>query len=412
MAALPIPPPNLPALLAPILPALPSATVSTEPALAILPLLSPILRQRVRLFSSTTSTTTTAEPWLRLLCYDAAKAVRLTAVVRSGALEPHPVSGDVEVDWDRDSTLRFRRLDSETLQALALLNELDLAFRLVYCAGEDAWRVGELTVAEGAALSGFGGFASIAEAEAQFAAVRAPGAGSKINNTNINNSNGNSNSNSNNNEADDDDDDDDDGYWDRYDATPARTPAPLPSHASTSNPAPLINGNHTAADDDDDDDDDDYYAQYDQVQPALDNRDPDEEAAAAHLTRFDPPLGLARHQLPEQPQAPVPPALSPNDLSPSGWTTADLDPDTDPLAASAILQPRPDSSASSSGAVAVAHLEASAGKQAQSEFGVRQHIGRSVRNLWALARASGIERDEFEGIVRTELELLGLGDED
>jgi hypothetical protein len=60
----------------------------------------------------------------------------------------------------------------------------------------------------------------------------------------------------------------------------------------------------------------------------------------------------------------------------------------------------------------VAKLEESAEKRDQSEFGVKQHISRSIRSLFLLSRASGIDREEFERMVRTELDVLGMHEED
>ncbi|KAL6886611.1 hypothetical protein HDV57DRAFT_395225 [Trichoderma longibrachiatum] len=400
-----IAPPDLANLLAPILPALPAAAASTEPAVGILPLLSPILRQRVNLFSSSST-----EPWLKLLCYDAAKAARLVEIVQSGRLEPHPVSGEVEVDWGYDAQTRFRRLDPETLQALTVLADLGLAFQLVYCVndaagGGDGWRLGELTPADKAApFAQFGGAPTLAEAEAQFKEPKkAPNPAASYAN------NGSATS------GEDlmDDDDDDDGYWDRYDATPARTPAnnrsPAPRAAGAgalTSTAPLGTSYdaQAAVDNDDDDDDDDYYAQYDDVQPAMDNHDPDEEALLrAHI---QPPLGLARVS---------------NDAADSrgSWSSsaeADTSNNDSPPKKTespsaqelALLHPRPESSASSNGSNTVARLEASAGKQEQNEFGVKQHVSRSIRSLYLLAKSSGIERDEFESLVKSELDILSL----
>jgi hypothetical protein len=408
-----IAPPDLANLLAPILPALPAAAVSTEPAVGILPLLSPILRQRVNLFSSSST-----EPWLKLLCYDAAKAARLVELVQSGRLEPHPVSGEVEVDWGYDAQTRYRRLDPETLQALTVLSDLGLAFQLVYCVndaagGGDGWRVGELTTpADSAApFAQFaGGVPTIAEAEAKFKEPKQAPNPTATYTTN----NGSTTS------SEDlmDDDDDDDGYWDRYDATPARTPAnnrsPAPRARAgiAASAAPLGSYNAQAAVNDDDDDDD-YYAQYDDVQPAMDNHDPDEEALLrAHI---QPPLGLGR-------------ASNAAD-SRGSWSSAEADTNNnnttnnnindisssptkkaDHLSAQdlALLHPRPESSASSNGSNTVARLEASAGKQEQNEFGVKQHVSRSIRSLYLLARSSGIERDEFESLVKSELDILSL----
>ncbi|KAJ6445863.1 anaphase-promoting complex subunit 2 [Purpureocillium lavendulum] len=394
-------------LLTPLLPALPAAAASTQPATKVLPLLSPILRQRVQLLAASPSESS-AEPWLRLLCYDTSKAARLAELVRSPALEPHPVSGEVEVDWDYDAETQFRRVDEETLQALVVLTELGIAFRLVYCVndqegGGDGWRVGEVTVADKPSpFFEFGGVSSIAEAERQFkegktARIQLNGGVSSTKS------------------AVEEDDDDDDDYWGRYDATPARTPAgdkrsPAPgaagaSSASRNGGAPSNPFRPASAEDE-------YFAQYDQVQPAMDNHDPDEEAAAAHLM---PPLGMGEasgggggggilaHPRPSEPSQRS--GLLPG--NPGDGSGGDA------AAAAELLHPRPDSSASSNGSHNVARLEESAGKREASEFGVKQHVSRSIRSLYMLSRASGIDRDEFERIVKTELDVLGMmADED
>ncbi|KAF4460776.1 hypothetical protein FALBO_12431 [Fusarium albosuccineum] len=396
MAAAPVPPPDVAQLLAPFLPALPPAAISTQPAIGILPLLSPILRQRVNILSSAST-----EPWLRLLCYDKAKMPELTQIAQGGSLEPHPVSGEVEVDWDYDAEIRYRRVDQETLQALVALSTLGLAFQLVYCVGDqegggDGWRVGEVTVTDKPSpFSQFGGVSNIAEAERQFREAKAKKEASQTKDVSSHNlqvpSGGH----------EDDGEDDDDDYWARYDATPARTPAQKQSPAPASMPTSQVGDHRTSSAEDA------YFAQYDNVQPAMDNHDPDEEEAAQQIA---PPLGLgsvATHESAE--------ATELNETQ-GAWTLAELDKtDSSPTRSgddaerhSELLHPRPASSASSNGSETVAKLEASAGKQEQSEFGVKQHVSRSIRSLFMLSRASGIDRQEFERIIRTELDILGM----
>ncbi|EQK98067.1 hypothetical protein OCS_06222 [Ophiocordyceps sinensis CO18] len=349
--SLAIAPPDQAILLSPLLPALPAAAASTQPAVKLLPLLSPILRQRVQLLSASSS-----EPWLRLLCYDAAKAAKLADIVRGPSLEPHPVSGEVEVDWGYDAHTRYRRLDRETLQALVALEELGIAFQLVYCVGDqegggDGWRIGEVTVAgKPNPFSLFGGAHTIFEAERRFQqGLNAGGGGG---------SNGQTKTAKDESVAACDNDDDDDDYWGRYDATPIF---------------------------------DEYFAQYDQVQPAMDNHDPDEEAQNAHLAH--PASSL---------QAGLGSAQQPADATATASQSMTAD----------IIHPRPESSASSNGSCTVARLEETAGKQEQNEFGVKQHVSRSIRSLYMLARASGIAREEFGRLVTTELAVLGVMDED
>lgn len=386
-----ISPPDHAGLLAPILPALPAAAASAQPATQVLPLLSPILRQRVQLLSNSST-----EPWIRLLCYDTAKAVRLAEIVQGPALEPHPVSGEVEVDWGYDAETRYRRLDQETLQALVALPALGLAFQLVYCindkeGGGDGWRIGEVTLAEQASpFSQFGGASTIADAERQYEdGVSSHRDSSKINGDAAAQQQ---------RQADDEDDDNDD-YWDLYDKTPARTPAVNRSPAPPAAPGTMNHGGShpqgpfgttPAAEDE-------YFAQYAHVQPAMDNHDPDEEAQAAELLG---PSAYGQRSIsppPKRDGTNEPPAVLETGLSNAAEST--------------LQHPRPDSSASSSASNTVAKLEESAGKQEQNEFGVKQHVSRSIRSLYMLSKASGIDREEFERLVKTELDLLGMMDE-
>lgn len=394
MATTQLPPPDATQLLAPFLPALTPASISTEPAIGILPLLSPILRQRVKLLSPSST-----EPWIRLLCYDKAKIPELVQIAQGGSLEPHPVSGEVEVDWDYDAETRFRRVDEETLQALVALSNLGLAFQLIYCVGDiegggDGWRVGEVTVTDKPSpFSLFGGASSIEEAERQFRETQAKKVTDQLKDTS---SHGNSLHVP---DVGHDDEEDDDDYWARYDATPARTPAQKPSPAPRSKATSQAGGVRASSAEDA------YFAQYDSVQPAMDNHDPDEEEMAAQIA---PPLGLGRsHESAE--------ATELNETQ-GAWTLAELDKNDlspthngdDAKHNSDLLHPRPASSASSNGSGTVAKLEASAGKQTQNEFGVKQHVSRSIRSLFMLSRASGIDRHEFESLVRAELDILGM----
>ncbi|EFX03466.1 hypothetical protein CMQ_394 [Grosmannia clavigera kw1407] len=376
-------------IVAPLLPSLPSAAIASEPATAILPLLTPILRQRVQFLSASSS-----EPWIRLLSYDAVKAARLVEIARSTRLEPHPLSGEVEIDWDSagagnggDVQIRYQRIDIETLQALVLLRDLDLVFRLVYCetdneGGGSGWRVGEVSIPDTPdAFASFGGYQSAAEAERAFAGTGAgAGAGAATTKTS----------------ADQDTDDEDDDYWAQYDATPARTPAvkrspaPLPTAAATS----TQQSTETEADDA-------YFAQYDTVQPAMDSHDPDEDVGEPAIAT--PPIGFGR-----------PTAVLTLERAVNGNTNGnDAGEDNERLAN--LIHPRPasaSSQSSSSGSAAVAKLEHSADKRERGEFGVKQHVSRSIKSLFMLARASGIDREEFEQLVKTELDMLAMMEDD
>lgn len=394
--------PDLRGILTPLLPSLPAAALSTQPAPAILPLLSPILRQRVQLLSSAST-----EPWLRLLSYDKSKDARLAEVARSDRLEPHPVSGEVEVDWDYDVQTQYRRVDEETLQALVVLEDFELFFRLVYCVndeagGGDGWRVGEISVPDKSnPFASFAGYSSIEAAENSFRQQDA--------NTNEPISQP-ANSAVADQPIDDkqEEEDDDDDYWARYDATPARTPQPARSPAPQSAPQQTLAATHQAVAEEDDA----YFAQYDNVQPAMDNHDPDEAQAAQEITGSAPPLGL-QHSVDSGARAGED-GEEANETN-GAWTLA-----PSPGARSreeeertaSLAHPRPESSASSNGSNTVLKLEEQAGRQESSEFGIKQHVSRSIRSLFLLSRAAGIDREEFERMVKTELDVLGMVEDD
>jgi len=72
---------------------------------------------------------------------------------------------------------------------------------------------------------------------------------------------------------------------------------------------------------------------------------------------------------------------------------------------STLHSPRPSSSRS---AGSIERLEHKANTHSQAEVGIKQHISTDIKSLYRLARSAGIERDEFERIVKTELDCLSL----
>lgn len=392
----PIPPPSPRHILPSLLACLATAAVSSQPPPALLSFLSPILRQRVQLLSVASS-----DPWLPLLCYDHAKASKLFEVAKSDRFECHPISGEVEVDWDTEVSTRYIRIDEETLQALVSLQELDLIVKLLWCTGDqegggDRWLIGEVSVQDSAkwTVDAQQGWESIGVAEARFKDVTSKDlTSSRTFDTYGGKHILNRASSPTEPTLQADGGEDDDAYWAQYDNTPARTPVPKPSPAPNS----LPNTSQTQRADEDA-----YYAQYASVQPAMDNHDPDEAkingSVKAALCRDE----IAQENLSSHPEL----------LELAGAWSDDFKEDG-PLARlyeddEGIVQPRPSSSGSSSGEDTVAKLEHTASVQVQSETGVKQHISFSVKSLYRLARTAGIERAEFERLVRTELDVLGL----
>ncbi|KAJ5200193.1 hypothetical protein N7472_005397 [Penicillium cf. griseofulvum] len=368
-------PPETRELLPPLLACLPLAFVSPRAPPALLPLLSPILRQRVGVLSSLSTSST--ESWLQLLCWDAAKAERLQRLIDGATFEPHPVSGEIELPDELPVT--YKRIDDETLKAQVPLTEFSLTVVYLWCptdeeGGGRGWRVAELLPREGNVEDDNTWASSIGEANIQatdqLLADTLKAAEEEKTQENI---------------AENDEDDD---YWAQYDSTPgAKTPAP---RANSSQPGPSGLSEQS------------YFSQYGDVQPAMDNHDPTEEQSEVGPSSLNGDMlaSLLRRQVngvnPED--EPRTNGYSPNHI-PSDMAAQDLN------------HPRPDS-ASSGSTDAIAKLEHEAESQSTYEVGVKQHIGTSIKSLFRLAKATGMPRAEFQALVSMELELLNISDGD
>ncbi|KAJ5358678.1 uncharacterized protein N7496_011091 [Penicillium cataractarum] len=369
-------PPDPRTLLPPLLACLPTAFVSPRPPPALLPLLSPILRQRIQILTSVS--TSSSDSWLRLLCWDATKAERVQSIVDDATFEPHPVSGEIELPTEIPVT--YKRIDDETLRAQVLLPEYRLTVVYLWCPDDEqgggrGWRVAELLPREGPAEDESSWSSSIGEANDQakeklLADALDDGAETQPVDNRL---------------AEDDDDDDD--YWAQYDATPGnKTPAP---RAGSSNNQP--SGLSEAS----------YFSQYGNVQPAMDNHDPEEEQPEVGPSSLNGDMlaSLLRRQV-----------NGLDDTAPrtNGYAAGEVPSDA---AARSLSHPRP-ASASSGSSDAVAKLEQEAESQSTYEIGVKQHICTSIKSLFRLAKATGMSRVDFQSMVRTELELLDVTDVD
>ncbi|KAL3448934.1 hypothetical protein BJX65DRAFT_273630 [Aspergillus insuetus] len=367
-----IPPPDPRTLLPPLLACLPTAFVSPQPPPALLPLLSPILRQRVQVLSSVAVSST--ESWLRLLCWDAGRAERLQSLVDGAAFEPHPVSGEIELPGDIPVT--YKRLDEETLQSRVIIPDYDLKVVYLWCPQEEAapgWLVAEVLPNEGTREEDEAWSVSIGEANTH--------AREKLVEDALKAAESHERLSAHKQEEEEDDDDDDDDYWAQYDATPGRTPAvktPAPMASSLQQQGPSESS---------------YFSRYADVQPAMDNHDPDEE---------NPELGpssLTGDMLAQI----VKRNLENTELAQSNHSYQ--------TNGTQLNHPRP-ASASSASSEAVAKLEQEAENHSTYEVGVKQHIGSNIKSLFRLAKATGISRAEFQSLVKTELDLLNISDDD
>ena len=133
----------------------------------------------------------------------------------------------------------------------------------------------------------------------------------------------------------------------------------------------------------------------------MDSHDPDEEAEDTGGSTLDGnalSAMFSRH------------AERPGQKSPLPYEEAqNLDNDDAKYADEIFDQPVPASS-SSNGSDTVAKLEKSAEQYSASEIAVKQHVSTTMKSMYRLARNTGMGRDEFERIVRRELETLSLLD--
>ncbi|CAE7001151.1 hypothetical protein P3342_001373 [Pyrenophora teres f. teres] len=389
-----IPRPDSRELLPPLLACLSTASASKDVPPGLLPLLSPILRQRVQLLSST--------EWLSLLCWDQDVAGRLPQIIEKINVEPHPSSGEIEVE-EPDQIL-YRRSDPETLHAKLVLGEYNLIPTYLWCTGGDGgsrWLLAELR-GTADAEDGTEWFESIAEAdEAGFRRKTIPGKSNGIKPQELIIQA----------EPVATEEDDDGSYWAAYDQTPGRTPQPQRSPAPRASSTTQIGPTQSELE---------YFARYaSEVQPALDAHDPDEENPAAGESTLNG-NALSYNRVPQTEP------LETSNLGPNGYDSSMPPAYTNNLNAGAIhgndsavhfessaqdqgtatnelSHPRPSSSASSN---SVERLERKAQDSSQAELAIKQHISTDIKSLFRLARASGIDREEFERIIQRELEVL------
>lgn len=398
------PPPNSRGLLPPLLACLPTSFAAPRPPPALLPLLSPLLRQRVNFLSSNSAGN---EGWLPLLSWDPQRAKKLPPVVERMDLEPHPVSGELELD--ETSPAKYRRLDQETLQARIEIDQFGLLPIFIWCEKDEhggtgpGWKLAELRALDDLE-DGTQWFDSPLEANEAGNTSSASAPANIVSQ-----------------EAEEEDDVNDD-YWASYDRTPAertpakRSPAPVPSSTLQ-----MSNRSRTS-----DRSEMDYYARYaEEVQPAMDSHDPDEDTGAQGESSL---RGNSLLQQPrEQQQASTSNGIAEHadylsSLQPhAGWKQPhdsgvhtgrerSLDGEYD------ISMPRPISPTSSHSSIE--KLEERAAEMSSSresdtaQLAIKQHISTDIKSLFRLARASGMSRNEFTRIVKTELDVLSLLEQD
>ncbi|KAL8665307.1 MAG: hypothetical protein Q9202_002358 [Teloschistes flavicans] len=393
-------------LLPPLLACLPTAFASTRPPPALLPLLSPILRQRVQLLSDASSSSSTT--WLTKLSWDPAKAEQLGSIVEGGPFELHPVSNEIE--FGDAEIVGYRRLDEETLQSRLDIEDLGLTVIYLWCqtdgaGGGDGWRVTELLPLD-QEKKGTTNVWSISIEEAHKAWTRKQVSSPKPNGIPPPPINGTQPDPVASEENDGDTDDD---YWAQYDNAPTSTPGPQPSPGPPPSQPPSSKTHARTTSEAE------YFSRYSAVQPEMDNDDPSTDRnmigeSSLNGNALTSPLPTNHDTLPAPPIANhlIPPAVDksipapqPQPLPPQNTTTADP------------RRPTTTSTSSSStrSSALIDKLEDSAMQQSRTELAVRQHVASTLKSLWRLARGTGMEIGEFGALVGREVEVLGVEEE-
>lgn len=384
-----IPPLDYRNLLPPLLACLPTAFASPQAPPTILPLLSPILRQRVQLLGSTESSP--GDSWLSLLCWKNDEADKLIELVKSDAFELHPVSG--EIDYGDIEAIKYMRLDEETLQANLRIPDLNLVVQYLWCqegqdGGGDGWQVLDLAplVCHGKAETSrwFTTISEAVESAGEKSTIKdqqKSGLGpSRISTVPETQSKNQSVTGA----------DDDDRYWSRYGSTPGGSPEltrPPAAQANSAATGPKKSGSES-----------EYFARYGGVQPEMDSDDPSQDRNALGMSTLAGNVMMASMR--QDLAANVSARHSDTRQSTSGIKEENSDIN------------HPIASSPSTGSITVPRLEESAATQSVYEVVIRQHVSTSIKSLFRLTRGAGMERDEFDELVRTELDTLGMMTED
>lgn len=329
-----------------------------------------------------------------MLCWEAGSAEKLAGIVESDVFELHPVSGEIEYGELQD--VRYRQLDEETLQARVQIDDLGLVVLYLWCVGDqegggDGWRVSEVMPSAQNTQTLEQWRSSIQDAQRE-----------AYGSTNIDNPTLMSASTAareryvsiDGGDEEGDGEGDDDDYWAQYDKTPGRTPAVNRSpmrggYSATSGTTGRARSTSEA----------EYFEQYSHVQPEMDNDDPAENRESIGESSLDGNILTSR--------TPRLPAENLSNGYPQQAHMHDLIPDSQ---GPELSEPTVNSPTALLGTVP--RLEDSASIQSNAEVAIRQHVSTSIKSLFRLCRTSGIDRPEFDDMVKTELETLSMLGED
>lgn len=295
-------------------------------------------------------------PWVSLLSWNNASGSSLVSHVAALDFALHPSSGEIELG--SLSVIGFQHTDEETWKASVALHDWKIVVIYSWIVNDpdgedDGWKV--LDVHTECTDDNVTWYPSVRSAQEAFNEQqqnrRTMTSLAMSTNPTMKNTG----------EADNDDD-----YWNMYDRSSNATPAVR----EVSNPPS----------------EDTYFDQYSEVEPVIGAGD----RAASH-TRLEGHDANANN-------------------SESLVSTSSSTPPT--ILSSCAHIPRPLSSGSECFTSIAKMAQNAACHDIETEVAVKQHISTSMKSLYRLSKAAGIDRSEFESIIHIELSVLSMLDAD
>lgn len=260
------------------------------------------------------------------------------------------------------------------LESRVALRERGLLLRFTWVEGEkeveDGWKVLSISLCDDSAEKEDGErwFKSVWEAEEEFT-IRTSADSQKVS------------------APAEEEEDDDDAYWSRYDNEDSESAPASPTKEGPS--------------------EDDYFARYGEGEAEMEHHEPEPEpyqfpSYSHNQNQNQPPRGFfspfptTHNQFLSDNLALLEKkvdTLSPPETEPS---------ETDSRPVSMFVK----------GTSPVKKAERERNIEVQVEAGIRTHIATNIKSLFRLARAGGMEREEFERLVQTELGVLEMMEED
>lgn len=312
--------------------------------------LYPLLAPLLRQRLRLLSSPSQTDPWLALLSWTPSRGSQLVAHCSKLDITPHPVSGEVEAGPVRFSG--YRRVDAETLEGAVELPELGI--EMVYnwiIVDPDFECQGDWKIMDVHTSTEDGHVERLLTIFAAEETFRKLMSGTNAANTTA------SKLSSQSAPAHDDEDDDDD-YWNSYDTADSHTPA------ASKQPVPS---------------EEEYFSRF----YGEHNEDPNAyDSAGEHFS----------------------PQPSPRFRSSEPATETSSPPTASPTMSQQAPQALPP-------LFDVSKFEESATRMDQ-EIAIKQHVSTTMKSLYRLAKATGIEREEFEAMIQTELSILPMLDDE